>query len=68
MRNLTVAEARARSAAVRVSSYDVVLDLTQGETELGSRTVVRFSATADAFHELDCVRVLSATLDGRPIS
>jgi aminopeptidase N len=68
MRNLTVAEARARSAAVRVSSYDVVLDLTQGETELGSRTVVRFSATADAFLELDCVRVLSATLDGRPIS
>jgi aminopeptidase N len=68
MRNLSVAEARARAAAVRVSSYDVALDLTQGTTDFGSRTVVRFSATADSFLELDCVRVLSATLDGRPIS
>ena len=68
MRNLSVAEAQARAAAVQVSSYDVALDLTQGPTELGSRTVVRFSATADTFLELDCLRVLSATLDGRPIS
>jgi aminopeptidase N len=68
MRNLTMAEAQARAAVLDVTSYDVTLDLTQGATELGSRTVVRFSATGDTFLELDCVRVLSATLDGRPIT
>jgi aminopeptidase N len=68
MRNLTMAEAQARAAVLDVDSYDVALDLTQGPTELGSRTVVRFSATADTFLELDCVRVLSATLDGVPIT
>ncbi len=68
MRNLTVAEAQARAAVIEVASYDVALDLTQGATEFGSRTVVRFSATGDTFLELDCVRVLSATLDGRPIT
>jgi aminopeptidase N len=67
MRNLTAAEARARADAVVVDHYDVALDLTQGPEELGSRTTVRFTATGDAFLELDCVRVLSATLDGRPI-
>jgi aminopeptidase N len=68
MRNLTAAEARARAAVLDVRSYDVELDLTTGPTELGSRTTVRFSATGDAFLELDCVRVVSATLDGRPIA
>ncbi|HUR14288.1 MAG TPA: aminopeptidase N [Mycobacteriales bacterium] len=67
MRNLTASEARTRAEAVQVSSYDIALDLTQGPTELGSRTTVRFTATADTFLELDCVRVVSATLDGRPI-
>jgi aminopeptidase N len=68
MRNLTEVEARARAAVLDVQSYDVELDLTQGPTELGSRTTVRFSATGDTFLELDCVRLVSATLDGRPIS
>ena len=40
MRNLTVAEARARAAAVRVSSYDVALDLTQGPI---TRTLIAFT-------------------------
>ncbi len=68
MRNLTAAEAKERAATVTVASYDVGLDLTQGPEEFGSRTIVRFSATADTFLELDCARVLSATLDGRAIS
>ena len=68
MRNLTAEEARARAAAVVVDSYDVQLDLTRGAEELGSRTTVRFRATADTFLELDCVRLESATLDGRRVS
>jgi aminopeptidase N len=67
MRNLSVAEARARAAAVFVDRYDVELDLTRGPEEFGSRTTVRFTATADTFLELDCRRVVSATLDGREI-
>ncbi len=70
MRNLTEDEARARAAAVSVSSYDVALDLTQGTEHYGSRTEVRFTAVEGArtFLELDCVRLVSATLDGRPLT
>jgi len=68
MRNLTVAEARGRAAVLDVHRYDVELDLTQGASEFGSRTTVRFAATGDSFLELDCVRVCSATLDGEPIA
>ncbi|HUR50746.1 MAG TPA: aminopeptidase N [Mycobacteriales bacterium] len=68
MRNLTEAEARARAEAVEVEHYDVALDLTLGAEELGSRTTVTFRATADTFLELDCVRLVSATLDGRPLA
>jgi aminopeptidase N len=69
MRNLTETEARARAAAVTVASYEVELDLTQGESEFGSTTTVRFTGSpgASTFLELDCVRVLEATLDGRPL-
>ncbi|MGB8650572.1 MAG: aminopeptidase N [Mycobacteriales bacterium] len=70
MRNLTEAEARARAAVLDVVSYDIALDLTQGDTWFRSTTTLRFSATpgASTFLELDCVEVEHATLDGRPIS
>jgi len=68
MRNLTAAEARARAAAVSVDHYDVHLDLTLGDSEFRSTSTVRFTATADAFLELDCVAVEEATLDGRPLT
>ena len=68
MRNLTVDEARARAAAVAVDSYDVELDLTRGAEHLGSRTTVRFRATEDTFLELDCVKLVHASLDGRPLA
>jgi aminopeptidase N len=70
MRNLTEQEARGRAEVLEVASYDVTLDLTQGETAFGSTTVVRFTAAegASTFLELDCLEVESATLDGRPIS
>jgi aminopeptidase N len=70
MRNLTVAEARARAAAVDVSSYDIELDLTHGDTWFWSTTVVRFTAApgASTFLELDCLTTVTATLDGQPIT
>ena len=43
--NLTRTEARERAALVRVSSYEVDLDLTTGEETFSSTTRVRFSCT-----------------------
>ncbi|GAA1597364.1 aminopeptidase N [Kribbella karoonensis] len=45
MPSLTVDGARARAAALSVQSYDVDLDLTQGERTFGSTTTIRFTAT-----------------------
>ena len=68
MRNLTREEARDRAAGLTVTSYDVAVDLTQGQTHFGSETVVRFEATAPStFLELDG-ELLEATLDGRPLA
>ena len=70
MRNLTRAEAAERSAAVLVSTYDIDLDLTHGETWFWSTTTVRFAAQpgASTFLELDCLAVAAATLDGAPLT
>ena len=70
MRNLTYEGARARAAAVTVSSYRIELDLTQGDTTFLSRTTVSFRAEAGAatFLELDCASLISATVDGRPLT
>src|SRR5687767_2446347 len=67
MRNLTAEEARARAAAVTVASYDIELDLTQGDRTFLSRTTIAFTASADTFLELDCPSLVSATVDGRPM-
>ncbi|MCU1593608.1 MAG: pepN [Frankiales bacterium] len=70
MRNLTEVEAADRAAAIDVVSYDIDLDLTQGDTWFRSRTVIRFNAVpgASTFLELDCLAVERATLDDRPIA
>ncbi len=70
MRNLTAGEARARASVLDVTSYDIELDLTHGDTWFWSTTVVRFRATEGAatFLELDCLTTVVATLDGRPIT
>jgi len=61
-------EARQRAALLRVSSYDVALDLDRGEREFGSRTTIRFtSAGGPTFVELRPHSISSATLDGRPL-
>jgi aminopeptidase N len=70
MRNLTFEEAGARAAALTVSSYKIELDLTQGDTTFLSRTTVVFRAEpgTSTFLELDCASLISAMVDGRPLS
>ncbi|CAM2872128.1 aminopeptidase N [Actinomyces slackii] len=67
--NLTREEAIARAATVTTSSYDVVLDLTRGETTFRSTTTARFTATpgADTFIDLVAPTVHSITLNGREL-
>ena len=67
--NLTRLEATKRSATVHTRSYDVVLDLTRGETLFRSTTTVRFTATpgASTFIDLIAPTVRSITLNGRAL-
>ena len=67
--NLTRFEAAERSATVRTQSYDVVLDLTRGETVFGSTTTARFTATpgSSTFIDLVAPTVRSVTLNGAPL-
>ncbi|HVM19317.1 MAG TPA: aminopeptidase N [Egibacteraceae bacterium] len=67
--NLTRSEAFARSDLMSGVSYDVVLDLTTGDTTFRSETTVRFAATPDAstFIDLDATAVHEATLNGRAL-
>ena len=67
--NLTRPEATKRSATVHTRSYDVVLDLTHGETVFRSTTTVRFTATpgASTFIDLIASTVHSITLNGRAL-
>ena len=68
--NLTRLEATKRSATVHTRSYDVVLDLTHGETVFRSTTTVRFTATpgASTFIDLIAPTVHSITLNGRALN
>lgn len=67
--NLTRIEAQQRAAILRVHSYDVDLDLTRGAEVFGSRTTIRFSATAGEATFLDAITraVHSVTLNGREL-
>ena len=69
VRNLTQVEARERAAVLDVTSYDIELDLTHGDTWFWSTTTVRFTARpgSSTFLELDCLTTVDATLDGRPL-
>ncbi len=71
MRNLTRDEARTRAGLLRVTSYDVELDLTGGAERFGSTTVVRFSCAepgSTTFIELDAPELAEATLNGTPVT
>ncbi len=65
--NLTHAEAAARAQVVKVSHYDVVLDLCCGDKDFRSTTTVTFSASegASTFVDLVSNNIRSITLNGQ---
>lgn len=68
MPSLSVDGARTRAAALSVQSYDVDLDLTQGERTFGSTTVIRFSASEPgSWLDVKPDELLSVTLNGEPV-
>src|SRR3954454_14026356 len=75
--NLHRDEAATRSALLTVQSYDVELDLTDGagekpgDTTFRSRSVIRFTcseAGASSYLDLTAPTLLSATLNGTPVT
>ncbi len=67
MRNLTRDEARERAALIRVTSYEVALDLSESES-YGSVSTIRFrSGEGQSFLELDA-ELVRADLDGETVT
>jgi aminopeptidase N len=69
--NLTHDEARERADLITVSSYQVELDLTGGETTFPSVTVVKFRCAtpgAGTFINLTAPQISEITLNGVPVS
>ncbi|WP_406127849.1 aminopeptidase N [Streptomyces sp. NBC_00989] len=66
---LTRDEAQTRARLLDVHRYTIELDLTTGDDTFDSRTVIAFTARADAdtFVELKPAELRSVTLDGRPL-
>jgi aminopeptidase N len=68
MPSLTVDGARTRAAALTVHSYDVDLDLTQGDRTFGSTTKIVFSAAVQSsFLDVKPDELISVTLNGTPV-
>ncbi|MFD7155167.1 aminopeptidase N [Kribbella sp. NPDC059898] len=68
MPSLTVDGARTRAAALSVQSYDVDLDLTQGEQTFGSTSTIRFTATEPAsWVDVKPDALISVTLNGSAV-
>ena len=67
-RSLQLSEARHRFDLLRVTSYDVTLDLAASETTFPSRTAIRFESHAGStFVDVKPVTLHAATLDGTPL-
>ena len=69
--NLTRDEAMARSALIQVTSYEVELDLVEGDSTFGSVSVLRFSCGApgsSTFVDLTAPAVREITLNDEPVS
>ncbi|MDH6216310.1 aminopeptidase N [Streptomyces pseudovenezuelae] len=66
---LTRDEAQTRARVLDVHRYTIDLDLTVGDEHFDSRTVIRFTARADAdtFVELKPAELRAAVLDGQPL-
>ncbi|MEV5961126.1 aminopeptidase N [Kribbella sp. NPDC051952] len=68
MPSLTVDGARTRAAALSVQSYDVDLDLTQGERTFGSSTTIRFTASSPTtWLDVKPDELSSVTLNGTAV-
>ncbi|MEU4194345.1 aminopeptidase N [Kribbella sp. NPDC026611] len=68
MPSLTIDGARTRAAALSVQSYDVDLDLTQGERTFGSTTTIRFTASSpSSWLDVKPDELTSVTLNGTPV-
>ncbi len=68
MPSLTVDGARTRAAALSVQSYDVDLDLTQGERTFGSTTTIRFTASSPTtWLDVKPDELTSVTLNGTAV-
>ncbi|MCX7522202.1 aminopeptidase N [Microbacterium sp. STN6] len=67
--NLTRVEAQERKALIETHSYEVTLDLTQGDETFRSETTVRFAARAGSSTFIDAItrRVHSVTLNGEAL-
>ena len=68
--NSTRAEARERSAHIQMHGYEVTLDVTTGEESFLSKTIATFSCNKvgyDTFIDAVAKRVISATLNGKPV-
>jgi aminopeptidase N len=69
--NLTREEARERAALIKVTSYQVDLNLTQGDETFGSQCVIRFGCAAPGagtFINLTAPAVSKITLNGEPVA
>ena len=67
---ITRTESAERAQLLRVDTYHVSLDLTQGERTFGSTSVIRFSCAepgAETYADLVAEAVHEITLNGRPI-
>ncbi|HWC23672.1 MAG TPA: aminopeptidase N [Flexivirga sp.] len=70
MGSLLRTEAQARADLIAVTSYDLALDLDQGDEMFGSETTISFTCRepgASTFLDLDAVSVASITLNGNEI-
>ena len=68
--NLTRDEAAQRASLLDVTSYDIDLDLTTGETRFGSTTTLEFTCTtpgASTFADLVDAEISEITLNGRAL-
>ena len=68
--NLTHAEAKERTSLVKVESYDIYLDLTEGEDIFVSTTIIKFAGLqpgASTFIDAVGRSIISATLNGSPL-
>jgi aminopeptidase N len=68
--NLTRDEARERARLLKVESYEVALDLTEGDERFESVTTIRFASSrpgASTFIDLHGARVRKVTLNGEDL-